>query len=83
MIDKWETLKSLMDAYMSWNVNYSFERPVERDMMYKVRKWMDELDERERKEMEAAEGFYFTGVPTFDQKAWDKIIEQMGLQGTS
>jgi hypothetical protein len=29
------------------------------------------------------EGFLFTGIPTFDQKAWDRIIEERGLQGLS
>ena len=99
-LDKWEALKNLMDAYMSWNVNYSFERPVERDMMYKVRQWMTELEERERKEkianaletvnelhgdtlkrLSKDEGFYFTGVPDFDQKAWEKMLKN--LEGLS
>lgn len=96
-LDKWEALKNLMEAYMSWNVNYSFERPVERDMMYKVRQWMDELDERERKEKIAntlemvneihketletlndePNGFYYTGVPDFDKKAWEKMLDNL------
>ena len=71
-----------MDAYMSWNVNYSFERPVERDMMHKVRAWMTELEEREKKEQKPEpEGFYFTGVPEFDKKTWEKMLKN--LEGLS
>lgn len=50
MIDKWESLKNLIDADLSWPVHYSFERPVERDKLYRVKKWMEELEERETKE---------------------------------
>lgn len=39
------------------------------------------------KEMERIENkescFLFTDVPTFDQKTWERILEEKGLQGLS
>lgn len=39
------------------------------------------------KEMEALEKkentFLFTDIPEFDRKAWEKILEEKGLQGLS
>jgi len=51
-----------------------------------VARYMDELEieqRREAPEVQHEEGFLFTGVPKFDQKSWDKIIEEKGLQGLS
>jgi len=78
-MDKWEQLKHLLDAGLSHDVHYSSERPVEHNMLHKVKKWMIELEEKEK----AEKGFLFTGVPTFDQKAWEEIQERKGLQGLS
>ena len=50
MIDKWESLKNLIDADLSWPVHYSFERPVERDKLYRVKKWMESLEREEAEE---------------------------------
>ena len=53
--------------------------------------WMEYLDEKEAKDIkdhaqimsvgEKEEGFLFTGVPTFDQKEWDKMLKN--LEGLS
>ena len=54
---------------------------------------MEYLDEKEAKDIknhaqimavkqeEKQEGFLFTGVPTFDQKEWDKMLKN--LEGLS
>lgn len=55
-MDKWESLKNLIDANLSWPVHYSFERPVERDQLYRVRQWMDSLDKQEAEENERQSG---------------------------
>lgn len=47
-MDKWKQLKSLIDAELSWDVHYSHERPVEKNYMYKVRRWMEDLERREK-----------------------------------
>lgn len=49
-----------------------------------VARYMDELEikqHRESPEVKREEGFLYTGVPKFDQKAWEKILEEKGLQG--
>lgn len=75
-MDKWEELKSLVEAELSWPHHYSHERPVEKNVMHRVKRWMEDLEKREKDE-----GFLFTGIPTFDQKAWERILEERGLQG--
>ena len=79
-MDKWQELKSLIDASISWDVHYSFERPVERNYMHKVRQWMDELDKREKEET-SPKGFLFDDIPTFDKKTWERLLKE--LQGLS
>jgi|688.fasta_scaffold00075_2 hypothetical protein len=49
-MDKWQELKGLIDASLAFNVHYSSERPVEHNMLHKVKQWMIELEEREAKE---------------------------------
>lgn len=78
-LDKWESLRCLMKADIAHNVHYSHDKNYEHCVTERYLKYMDELDERDKK----AESFYFTGVPDFDQKAWEKILEQKGLQGLS
>lgn len=46
------------------------------DRFLEVNKWMMKLDVEEN-------GFYFTDIPEFDRKAWEQILEKMGLQGLS
>lgn len=46
------------------------------DRFLEVSKWMTQLDIEDN-------GFYFSGIPEFDRKAWEKILENKGLQGLS
>lgn len=80
-MDKWSELKSLIDAQLSWDVHYSLEKPVEHNAIHKVKLWMDDLDRREKEELEETNAFLFTDVPEFDKKSWEKIQEEKGLQG--
>ena len=81
MTNKWEELKSRVEAELSWPLHYSSERPVEVNAMHRVKKWMEELDEKEKKKLEETNAFLFTEVPEFDKKAWEKILEERGIQG--
>ena len=93
-MDKWEELKLLIDGHMAWPVIYSHSREFEKGEMNKVLEWMEYLEKKESKDIAThvqkmaveetkQEGFLFTSIPTFDQKAWEKILEQKGLQGLS
>lgn len=76
---KWEQLRLLIEGTLAHNVQYSHDKAFDRYSYQRVLVWMDDLDKRGKEE----QSFLFTGVPTFDQKAWDKIIEEKGLQGLS
>lgn len=77
-MDKWEELKLLIDGHMSWPVIYSHSREFEKGEMKRVKEWMKYLEDKEKDR-----GFLFTEVPNFDQKTWEKILEEKGLQGLS
>lgn len=77
MIDKWEQLRLLIEATLAHNVQYSHDKAFDRYSYQRVLVWMDDLDKREE------EGFLFTGRPTFDQKAWEAMMEERGLPGLS
>ena len=77
-MDKWEELKLLIDGHMSWPVIHSHSREFEKGEMQRVKEWMDYLEKKEKDK-----GFLFTDVPTFDQKTWERILEEKGLQGLS
>jgi hypothetical protein len=47
-MDKWEELKKLIEAELSWKVHYSLEKPVEHNSIHRVKKWMEELEKREK-----------------------------------
>ena len=101
MFDKWESLRNLLTADMSHAVHYSSDKDYEHGVTKRYLKYMDELDERERKEKissaldivndlhsetlnklaDNTQGFYFTGVPDFDKKTWEKMLEN--LEGLS
>lgn len=93
-MDKWEELKLLIDGHMSWPVIYSHSREFEKGEMKRVKEWMEYLEKKEKDSIrlhvqtmavkqEEEEGFLFTSIPNFDQKSWEKILEQKGLQGLS
>jgi len=69
------------DLTVSHNVQYSYDNHVENYSYKAVLKWMDELDKRESKELEESNAFLFTDVPEFDKKAWERILEERGIQG--
>ena len=84
-LDKWESLRNLLKADIAHNVSYSSDKNWEHGVTKRYLNYMDELDEREKKEpkekKQEPEGFYFTGVPDFDQKAWEKMLKN--LEGLS
>jgi hypothetical protein len=77
-MDKWNTLKLWLEVHAS----------VESDLNTRIiLEYMENLEKEEKKFQEQLsrepkqEEFLFIGVPSFDQKAWDKILEEKGLQG--
>lgn len=78
-MDKWKELRSLVEATLSHNVQYSHDKAFDRYSYKRVLEWMDMLDNREKKE----KSFLFTDIPSFDKKAWEEILENKGLQGLS
>lgn len=94
-MNKWTSLKSLIQARLSHRVHYSFDRGHEQDQLYWVLEEMKALEENERKQgvsealtiinktNNSSEGFLYTGIPIFDQKTWERILEEKGLQGLS
>lgn len=49
-MDKWQKLKQLIQADLSYNVHCSFERPVEQDKLYRVLEWMKTLEKTESRQ---------------------------------
>jgi hypothetical protein len=93
-MDKWNELKLLIDGHMAWPVIYSHSREFEKGELMRVKEWMTYLEKKESENMKLhiqkmaveekeEEGFLFTSIPTFDQKTWEKILEEKGLQGLS
>ena len=74
-MNKWEELKKLIDADLSWPVHYSLDRNYEKGVLMRIKDRMEYLEEKEAKEIKdhaqimgvKEEGFLFTGIPTFDQ----------------
>ena len=79
MIDKWSELRALVESTLSHNVQYSHDKAYDRYSYRRVLEWMDLLEDREKQSC----GFLFTGIADFDRKAWEKIMEEKGLQGLS
>ena len=92
-MDKWTELKILIDADLSWPVHYSLDRNYEKSVLMRIKDRMEYLEEKEAKDIKEhtqimavkedkkEEGFLFTGVPTFDQKEWDRMLKN--LEGLS
>lgn len=75
-MDNWTTLKHLIKAKLSWDVHYSHSRDHEHNQLNWVLHEMEALENKKN-------NFLFTDVPSFDQKSWEKILEEKGLQGLS
>ena len=93
-MDKWEELKKLIDGHMAWPVIYSHSKEFERGELKRVKEWMEYLEKKESNYIkdhaqimavkeDKEQGFLFTEIPTFDQRTWDRILEEKGLQGLS
>ena len=90
-MDKWEELKKLIDGHMAWPVIYNHSKDFEKGEMKRVKEWMEYLEKKESENIKLhvqkmavkQEGFLYTDVPTFDQKTWERILEEKGLQGLS
>lgn len=75
-LNKWESLRELMKAEIAHNVHYSSDKRYEHELTERYLRYMDELDERDKKK-----GFLFTDVPEFDKKQWEKMLKN--LEGLS
>jgi hypothetical protein len=88
-MDKWEELKLLMKADKSHAVHYSSDKRYEHNVTERYLKYMEELEEKEKKyrtehvQIMAVKpsGFLFTEVPEFDRATWKKMLEN--LEGLS
>ena len=78
LMDKWDALRNLLKADMSHVVHYSHDKRFEHSVTERYLRYMDELDERDKKQKE---GFLFTGVPDFDREQWKKMLKN--LEGLS
>lgn len=68
MTNKWDELRLLIEATVSHNVQYSYDKNVEHYSFKTVLKWMDDLDKREKKHLEETNAFLSTDVPDFDHR---------------
>lgn len=52
-----------------------------------IDKALETINERHGETLKALDdkqkGFLYTDIPTFDQKTWERILEEKGLQGLS
>ena len=48
-MDKWEELKKLIDADLSWPVHYSLDRNYEKGVLMRIKDRMEYLEEKESK----------------------------------
>lgn len=76
-MDKWGELRLLIKAAMSHRVHYSLDRDYEHGVYKSILRHMDYLDQKEKE----TNTFLYTDIPSFDRKAWEKIMEEKGLQG--
>ena len=51
-MDKWDELKCLVEADLSWDVHHSTERPYSKNTMVRVKRWMDLLESKENSRIE-------------------------------
>ena len=90
-MDKWEELKRLIDADLSYTVHYSSDKQFEHNSLRRVKEWMEQLEAREGRShikdhtqimaVKETPGFLFTDVPEFDRATWKKMLEN--LEGLS
>ena len=89
-MNKWDELRKLLKADMSFAVHYSHDKRFEHSVTERYLKYMDELDERDKKNhikdhvqvmATKPSGFLYTDVPEFDREQWKKMLEN--LEGLS
>ena len=51
-MDKWDKLKSLVEADLSWPVHFSSDKNWEKGQMLRFKGWMESLEREEAKENE-------------------------------
>lgn len=79
-MEKWDTLRAWLQIHASLETDLNSRIILE---------YMDNLEEEEKRFREQlskpvkkdSESFLFTGVPSFDQKSFEQILEEKGLQG--
>lgn len=73
-VNKWQSLRNLMKADISYDVHYSSDKDYEHNVTKRYLRYMDELEEREKKQNK---GFLYTDVPEFDKKQWEKMLKNL------
>lgn len=88
-MDKWNELKLLIEADLSYTVHYSSDKQFEHNSLRRVKEWMESLDRRDKQECieeclliknnirPKKETFYFSDVPDFDKKQWEKMLKNL------
>ena len=76
-MEKWDTLKEWL------RVHSEVRTEVTADMVLEFMTMLEGEEKSFARQLENEGRFLFTGVAKFDQKAWDKIMEEKGLQGLS
>jgi hypothetical protein len=90
-MNKWEELKRLIDADLSYTVHYSSDKQFEHNSLRRVKEWMEQLETKESRShikdhtqimaVKETPGFLYTDVPEFDRATWRKMLEN--LEGLS
>jgi hypothetical protein len=62
MTNKWEELRLLIEATISHNVQYSYDKNVESHSYKSVLEWMDYLDKKEKTNLEHTDEFDHRGL---------------------
>ena len=76
-MDKWKKLRMMIEADISYTMNYSSDKNYEHGTSKRILGFMDQIDKQEKNE----EGFLWTGIPDFDRETWKKMLEN--LEGLS
>lgn len=73
----WDTLKEWL------RVHSEVKTEMTADMVLDYMNMLEKGGQSFAQQLANEGHFLFTGTPTFDQKSWDKIMEEKGLQGLS
>lgn len=83
-MDKWQKLKTLIKAKLSWTVHLSGDRNYQKVQLEDILETMEAMEKEEVKQEaqnKEIKGFLFTDIPEFDKATWKKMLEN--LEGLS